>query len=207
MQMMSNLNVSCRLFDTVFRNVWLRKTYHLLVGSVLIATVVILDRAWFLVFCLLWLAVFGILSKRVSTSILGLGLLSLLSNSKLTTLGAAVIFVVGDGIAAVVGVAFGMRKWPWGGGKTVLGSLAFLVSTSIAMGVMLYFTLKPTVQTLFALAFWPSLVGSIAETLPIRFLVDVRDLTPDDNLPVVLSSGALLHFLANLVGVNAPTGS
>ena len=136
MQMMSNLNVSRRLFDTVFRNVWLRKTYHLLVGSVLIATVVILDRAWFLVFCLLWLAVFGILSKRVSTSVLGLGLLSLLSNSKLSTLGAAVIFVVGDGIAAVVGVAFGMRRWPWGGGKTVLGSLAFLVSASIAMGVM-----------------------------------------------------------------------
>lgn len=191
------LDRSHRFFDKIFRNIWYRKAYHFLAGAVLVALVAILDTTWVFVLGLSWLAAFGILSQRISTSVLGLLLLNLLPDSYVTRLGATVVFVVGDGFATVVGTAFGSRRWPWSGHKTVLGSASFLISATLAMAAVLHFAVQSAPQSVLAVAFWPSLAGCLVEAVPIPLVVDVRDLTPDDNLAVVLASGGVLHFLTN----------
>src|SRR5262245_56710032 len=104
---------SLSLFDKVFANVWLRKRYHLIAGGLLVIGIAVLDTNWFSAFCVMWILLFGAISKRVSTAVLGVLLLSVLSNSRFTTLGAAIIFVIGDGMAALVGTACQGQKWPW----------------------------------------------------------------------------------------------
>ena len=49
----------------------------------------------------------------------------------------------------------------------------------------------------------PSTVGCLAEAQPFALVRDIRDGKPDDNLLVVLSSGAMLHFLIGFLHIRA----
>ena len=200
----SALHGSRQIFDKIFVNVWFRKAYHFIAGGLLVALVVVLDRQWFSAFCLFWLGVFAVMSKRVSTAVLGLFLLNTLS-SKFVTLGSAVIFVVGDGVATVVGSAFGDKKWPWHSKKTILGSLSFFICASLAMVGVLQLMIPSPPRNLLMFAILPSLIGCVAEALPFA-LRDIRDLSPDDNLLVILSSGVSLYFLTKFFHPHIPPG-
>jgi dolichol kinase len=189
------LEQSRLLFDECFGSLWFRKAYHFIAGGVLVAAIASLPTPWFRAFCLLWLGAFGFVSRRVSTSVLGLLLLNVLSGSRIATLGTAVIFVIGDGLAAVMGRALGTRKLPWREDKTVVGSLAFFVGASLAMLGFAWTVMHPTPGNMLLLSVLPSLAGCLAEALPFTLIRDIRDAAPDDNLPVVLSSGAVLHAL------------
>jgi hypothetical protein len=190
------LERSRRWFDEVFDCVWFRKTYHFFAGGALLLSLAVLNSTSFLLICIFWLAVFLALSKRISTVMLGLFFLQILTGSKFVVQGAAVIFVAGDGMAAICGTAFGVRRWPWSENKTILGSAAFLMAAFLAMAGMLRFTTHAATGNVFLLAFLPSLVGCVAEALPLRAVRDIRDSKPDDNLIVVLASGAALLLLA-----------
>ena len=114
------------IFDRIFDCIWFCKTYHLIAGCLLAAAILALDRDWFIILCVVWLVFFGVIGRRVSTAVLGVLLLAILTESKLTTLAAAIVFVVGDGAAAIVGAIFGKMKVPWNRRKSIAGSLAFL---------------------------------------------------------------------------------
>ncbi|MBZ0169629.1 Cytidylyltransferase family protein [Candidatus Methylomirabilis lanthanidiphila] len=197
------LDQSRHLFDKIFQCVWHRKIYHFIAGGILLLTVITLEAPSFRVFCLVWLVTFWALSKRISTSVLGLFLVNVLSGSTFTTLGTGVIFVVGDGAAAIVGSAFGATQWPWRTDKTVLGSLSFLGCALVAMAALVNSTASCPPGDLLLVAVLPSLVGCLAEALPLTLLRDIRDFTPDDNLLIILSSGAVLHQLVKLCHIEA----
>ena len=197
----SVLERSLWLSDEMFRCVWLRKAYHLIAGSLLLTAIIVLNANWLSAFCVFWILVFGAISKRVSTAVLGVLLLSVLTGSRFTTLGAGMIFVVGDGMAALVGIACGGRKWPWSDQKTIVGSLAFLVGASFAMRGVLSILVQETPSRLFLLSVLPSVIGCLAEAMPLALVRDIRDSKPDDNLLVILSSGAALHWLTKCLQV------
>jgi dolichol kinase len=192
---------SLHLFDAIFGCVWLRKIYHLIAGGLLAVAIVLLDANWFSVLCVVWIILFRAMSKRVSTAVIGLLLLSVLSGSRFTTLGAAVIFVVGDGMAGLVGSAFGVTKWPWSDRKTILGSLSFFMGASLAMFGVLSILVQSSPGNLISLAMLPSLIGGLVEAMSFALVRDIRDSKPDDNLLVVLSSGATLHWLTKFLQI------
>jgi hypothetical protein len=192
---------SVQLFDEIFGCVWLRKIYHLIAGGLVVVAIVVLHANCFSVLCVVWIILFGAISKRVSTAVLGLLLLSVLSGSRFTTLGAAVIFVVGDGMAGLIGAAFGVTKWPWSDRKTILGSLSFLIGASLAMFGVLSILVQTFPGNLISLAILPSLIGCFVETVSVPLVRDIRDSKPDDNLFVVLSSGATLHWLTTFLQI------
>lgn len=194
---------TARLVDQLFSCVWRRKAYHLLAGSLLAAGTLMLDTRWFAALCLCWLALFVIISRRISTAVLGLLLLAMLTGDQLTTFGAALVFVVGDGVATLAGTALGETKLPWHDQKSVVGSLAFLAAASLAMVAALPVLIDCSPLQLALLAGLPSLAGCLAEASPFALLRDERDGQPDDNLLVLLSSGAVLHWLIRLLDVGA----
>jgi dolichol kinase len=164
-------------------------------GGVLTATIPLLGNDAFSLLCVFGLALFGMAARRISTVLLGLLILNVLSNSTLTTFGAAIVFVVGDGVAALAGTAFGTTKLPWNDAKSVVGSASFLAGSSVALLGALYTSMPLGMVQLALLAILPSLAGCLAEALPFALVRDIRDGKPDDNLAVVLSSGAVLHLL------------
>jgi dolichol kinase len=121
-------------------------------------------------------------------------LLHLTIGTRFVSLSAGVIFVIGDGVAALVGSTFGVTSWPWRRDKTVVGSLAFLVGAAGAMlGVLQILSDAPwTTVLLFTLV--PSMIGCLCEALPVT-LRDFRDAAPDDNFLILLSTGVTTYLL------------
>ena len=196
-------NGLARFVDRFFDSVWSRKAYHLVAGGLLATASLVLSNSWFAALCLAWLVLFGLASKRISTAVLGLLLLALLTGARLTIFGAALIFVVGDGVAALAGTALGRTRLPWHEQKSVAGSLAFLASATIAMLIALPAMFICSPAQLVLLAVLPSTVGCLAEAQPFALVRDIRDGKPDDNLLVILSSGAMLHFLIGFLHIRA----
>ena len=176
----------------------LRKAYHLIGGSVVFLVVSALDPFLSLIlgfvgFILLWL--FG---GGISFALLGVMALLFISGSKFITQGALVIFVVGDGMAALIGAKLGRTKWAWSKKKTLVGSAAFLLTAFPAM--LIYLILQNSAlpwDYLLAMAFIPSLVACAIEAWPPGF---VRGRRADDNLFIILTGGATLYFVALFLG-------
>jgi dolichol kinase len=194
---------SASAFDCLFASVWLRKSYHLIGGGLVAASIPLLGNARFAWLCVAGLAAFGVAARRVSTVLLGLLLVDVLSGSNLTTLGTAVVFVVGDGLSALAGTAFGTTKLPWHGEKSVVGSLAFLGGAWGSLAWLLHTALPETAGRAVVVALAVSAVGCIAESQPLPLVRDVRDGKPDDNLAIVLSAGAALHALLRVAAIGA----
>jgi hypothetical protein len=194
---------AARAIDHLFASIRSRKAYHLLGGGVATVCALMLDTPWFVALCAGWLALFGIIGRRISTAALGLLLLATLTGDRLTTFGAALVFVVGDGVATLAGTAFGELKLPWHDQKSVAGSLAFLAAATVAMMAALPALVDCSLLQLGLLAALPSLAGCIAESLPFALVRDIRDGQPDDNLLVLLSSGVVLHWLTRFLHIGA----
>lgn len=184
----------------MFRNIWLRKTYHLITGAVLLTCIAKLPRPWLLGAGVTWLVVFGLLSRRLSTAVVGLLIVNLLSASRLVTLGAAVVLVAGDAMSAVVGTALPVGRWPWNPRKTVAGTVAFLVFAGSALALLLWRMIDPPASRLAIVSVLPALVGAVAELTPWAAVADLRDAAPDDNLAVTVSAGGTLALLLVLLG-------
>jgi len=191
----------CRVYDIVFRNIWLRKSYHLAAGVVLIVCITKLPRPWLLGLGMTWLIVFGILSRRLSTAMLGLLLVNLVSGSRLVTLGATVVFVAGDAMSALIGSLLPVGRWPWNPKKTFSGSLSFVVFGALALAAVMWHTAGTTPSRLILLSLLPAVAGAVAEVAPWAAIPDLRDSTPDDNLAVTLASGGVLAVLVRVLGV------
>jgi dolichol kinase len=176
--------------DLVFGRLLFRKAYHLLAGTLILTAIPLLDPPVFTAFLVFYLVAFRVWGKRISFAVLGILIVSLFC-SKYITFGATLIFVIGDGLAGLVGSYFGRTRWPWSAQKTVEGSLAFFLSAILAMLLFLSLTMTWTTDLLL-LAGLPTLAGCIAEVLPIDF---IRDRRPDDNLIVILTSGIALQGL------------
>ena len=192
---------AARLVDRIFGCVEFRKAYHLCAGGLLVVGTIVLDTVWFAALCVCWLILFGIVSKRISTAVLGLLVIAVVTGVKVTTFGAALVFVVGDGVAALAGTAYGKTKLPWHDQKTVVGSLAFLGAATLAMLAALPILVDCSPREVAMLAVLPSLAGCLAEALPFALVRDIRDGLPDDNLVVLLSSGAVMHWLTRVLQV------
>jgi dolichol kinase len=190
-------------FDRLFASVWLRKSYHLIGGGLVTASIPLLGNTRFAWLCVAGLAAFGMTARRVSTVLLGLLLVDVLSGSNLTTLGTAVVFVVGDGLSALAGTAFGTTKLPWHGEKSVVGSLAFLGGAWASLSWLLRTSCPHTGGRAVIVALAVSVVGCLAESQPLPLVRDVRDGKPDDNLAIVLSAGAALHSLLRVIAIGA----
>jgi dolichol kinase len=194
---------SVRAFDRLFANVWIRKSYHVIGGALVAVSIPLLGNARFAWLCVAGLTAFAMTAKRVSTVLLGLLLVDVLSGSNLTTLGAAVVFVVGDGLSALAGTAFGTTKLPWHGEKSVVGSLAFFGGAWVSLAWRLHAAFPENTGRTVVVALVVSVVGCLAETQPLPLVRDVRDGKPDDNLAIVLSAGAALHALLRIAAIGA----
>jgi uncharacterized protein (TIGR00297 family) len=102
------------------------------------------------------------------------------------------ILAVGDGTAALVGLGAGGPRLPWNRDKTWAGSLAFVLSGTIAASVLVVWTLR------LPLGVWAS-PRVLAVTLPVALvcaLVESLPTTLDDNLTVPLVGAAALALLS-----------
>jgi dolichol kinase len=187
--------MNASLIDKVFEKHYLRKIYHFCGGGLLILGLVWLDQSWFVLLDALYILAFLIFGKRISFAAIGVMFLLVLSGSKAITLGATVIWVVGDGLAGLLGAAYGKKKWPWNSQKSILGSVSFLAGSYLAMLVFLNLAgeIQESAYRLWLLA--PCLVAAIVETLPISF---IRDRKPDDNLTIILATGLVLWMISYL---------
>jgi dolichol kinase len=180
------------LVDKIFVNTFYRKLYHLVGGSLIVGGLILLELEWFIALCILYILAFYIISKRISFVIIGILLLLLLSNSIVITLSATTIWVVGDGLAGLVGAAFGKRRWPWHPHKTVLGSVAFFVGSFLAVLVVLISMVDASLKVVILLGLISSLGACIVEFLPITL---IKDRKVDDNLMIIIASGLLIQLL------------
>jgi dolichol kinase len=186
------------IIDKVFENQLLRKLYHLFGGGLMLLGLVILEQKWFLVAGTLYVVAFLTFGKRISFAAIGVLLLLILSGSKPLTIGATLIWLVGDGLAGLLGAAYGKKKWPWHSTKTFLGSASFFVGSFFAMWIWLQAHINAPLFTLGLLSFIACLAGSIVEALPITF---IHDRKPDDNLTVILAPGLVVKILSFWLGV------
>lgn len=189
-----------QLVDRLFQNLSFRKVYHFLGGGLILFAVATLDLRWIFVSGLLYLAAFWIWGKRISFAVLGILILLALTRSRFATLGAGIIFVIGDGLAAVVGSAYGRTKWCWNRDKSLAGSAAFLLSSLSAEFVFLRLAGPYPPGFTAAAMVLPCLTTCVLESLPIAV---IRDRKPDDNLIIILGAGGILHALTVLFSVQA----
>jgi hypothetical protein len=192
---------SRRRFDSVFRSLWQRKIYHLATGTVLVAVIATLPQAWLLGLGVSWLVLFGMVSRRLSTAVLGLLVVNLVSGSRLVTLGTAAAFVAGDGMSALVGTIWPVGRWSWNPRKTMSGSVAFAVFGALALAVVVGMVASPDVGRLAVLSVLPAVAGAAAEMSPWGSVPDLRDGAPDDNLAVTLVTGGVLGLLLAVLGI------
>ena len=184
--------------DKVFENHYWRKIYHLCGGMLLALGLIWLDQGWFVLLDAFYVLAFLILGRRISFAAIGVMLLLVMSGSKPITLGATVIWVVGDGLAGLLGAAYGKKKWPWNSQKSIFGSASFFTGSYLAMLVVLgvFDVTQDCAHELLLLV--PCLVAAIVETLPVTF---IRDRKPDDNLTVILATGLVLWLMIYVLGV------
>lgn len=183
-------------FNRVFENLWLRKLYHIGGGALMAHVLFAWDMNWIFAFIISYLVIFKLLSKRLSFAIVGILILLAVSHSRFITLASYLIFVVGDGMAAVFGTAFGRMNWPWHSKKTIVGSLACLVSALLVMSnlVNMLDLLSPWHRL--AVVFWPSLGATIIETLPISYFQKRQtENRTDDNLMMILGTGTIIYTI------------
>jgi dolichol kinase len=184
--------MSIPIVDKVFDNHFLRKCYHLLGGGFLILALGILDQSLFLIVAVLYIAAFYIFGRRISFAASGIVLLLILSHSKWITIGASLIWLIGDGMAGLIGQRYGRLKWPWNPQKSILGSFSFFVTSYLAIWIWLAMSAVQPSMVLSFLSLIPCLAASIVEMLPITF---IRDRKPDDNLIVLLITGLILKII------------
>ncbi len=133
------------------------------------------------------------ISKRISLALLTLIVLVGLTRSRMIVAGSLTVLALGDGAAGILGRAFGRTRWPWRRDKTVEGSAAFWVAATGGLWALLSLVLPGATPTHRAvLAALPALAACMAETLPIEITQNGK---PDDNLGVMLASGAALYLL------------
>ncbi len=187
-----------RLFDRIFTNLAFRKAYHFLGGVALFLMVYHLSDTGFYIACVVYLLAFLAFGKRISFAAAGALLLFAITRSRFATLGAIIIFTLGDGLAALIGSRYGKRHLPWNGRKTMVGSAAFL--TGSVVGMFLYISSVSWVPgwEKSLLVFVPSIAACIVESLPITV---IRDRKPDDNLIIILVAGVILFLLELLLAI------
>lgn len=195
-----HLPARLRILDRIFENHLFRKLYHMLGGGLLLGLLALLDSNGFLAVGALYFLAFLILGRRISFAVAGILLVLIFSGSKSTALLTTVIWIVGDGLAGLIGRAYGRRRWPWHPQKTLMGSAAFLGGASLAAALWLFVYMAAPPAILLMLSVIPSLAACLVETLPISF---IRDRKPDDNLTVLLATGLVVNSLAGWLGVFA----
>lgn len=172
-----------------------RKVFHLLAGAFLIAVLGVLNTTQLFALGTIAILLYWLLSRRISSAVFGPMLLLGLTGSKFVALGASLVLILGDGLAAVIGSTLGRKKWPWCQDKTIEGSLAFLLASFL--GVLIFLCLAMPHGTMWQktiISFFPSLGGCFIEALPIRVAVNPR--YANDNLGIVLLSGFLLYLVS-----------
>jgi hypothetical protein len=189
------------VYDKIFENLMLRKAYHLFGGGVILAALATLDRPTFIICGIIYLIAFWVLGKRVSFAMLGVLLLLAFSRSQFITMGATIVFWIGDGSAALVGSWWRGKSWSWNKAKTIAGSLAFLTSSGLALFLFLILVSPSPKWGLVIAASLTALGGTLAEGLPITL---IKDRKADDNLLIIMTSGILLQMVALALGIELP---
>lgn len=187
-----------RLFDRVFTNLAFRKAYHFLGGVALFLMAYHLSATGFYIGCVVYLLVFLAFGRRISFAVAGALLLFAITRSRFATLGAIVIFTLGDGLAALIGSKYGKRHLPWNGRKTIVGSAAFLTSSAIGMSLYISSVSRVHGWEKSLLVLVPSIAACIVESLPITV---IRDRKPDDNLIIILVAGMILFLFELLLTI------
>lgn len=109
-------------------------------------------------------------------------LLLLLSHNREVASAAWLTLILGDGMSTLCGIAWGGPSWSWNRRKTLIGSLAFLVSTVGGLSVLFILIFHHDVARSVVVAFACASGAAIMESLP---------LSVNDNLTVVLVAGML----------------
>lgn len=187
-----------QVFDTIFERVAYRKVYHFVGGLILCAGVALMPVWWFVGGCALFAALFWLASRRIAFAVMGIPLVWWVTASRFTALGAAIIWLAGDGLSAVVGSGYGKRAWRWNASKTVEGSAAGFAAGFAASAAYLFASADGAGAAAWAISALVALAGSIIETLPLNFLRDVR---ANDNLTVQVGVGLLFHLLTAYAGL------
>jgi integral membrane sensor domain MASE1 len=193
------VSMTVQLWDTIFTRLTYRKIYHFTGGALLIFGLSCLDSHWFTIGAVLYLLLFTILSKRISLAVIGVVLLLWLSGSRFTTLGATITWVIGDGVAAIIGAAYGKTAWPWHESKTLLGSGSGFIAAALATVLFLVLSTNASIQSILILTFASTLVGCLLETLPLNFIGNARK--ANDNPAVILGVGLVFHLLVKFYGI------
>lgn len=111
------------------------------------------------------------------------------------------ILAFGDGMASVMGMAFGRRRLPWNPDKTWLGTATYWVFGTLAAAVLVWWTVTDPVGgggrpiglgLVIAAAVVTALVAALVESLPLGL---------DDNIRVPLLAGLVLFGVLQSEGV------
>jgi uncharacterized protein (TIGR00297 family) len=102
------------------------------------------------------------------------------------------VLALGDGMASILGQAFGGPRLPWNPRKGWVGFAAFVVFGAIGAGMLAAWTLR------LPLGAWasPTLLGIVAPLAVACALVESMPTTLDDNLTVPIAGACVLPLLA-----------
>jgi dolichol kinase len=190
-----------RYLDT---RLFARKLVHVFGGSLCAALVLWLPALWIYLLGGMVIALYLVISRRLSLALLGPLALLALTGSRLLVSATFTVLALGDGVASVVGHTLGHRRWPWRTGKTLEGSAANWLVASTGLFMLLSMLLPgtgPAIRLL--LATIPALGGALAEALPLDIMQNGKS---DDNLAVVLATGLAFYLLSACLGVAPPAG-
>ncbi len=160
-----------------------RKVVHLF-GLLFLVPLMTWDR-WPNV--LLISAIVGVLwitLRFLPQGLLGVTILILTGGPKIAGV-AWTCFIVGDGLAGMVGMRWGIRHLPWNPSKTILGTTAFLVGAWPCLILYFRYAYGAHVWLSTPLAFFVSSCGALAESI---------QQTTNDNFTVVIACGVSCSF-------------
>ncbi len=188
--------------DTLFGSLILRKAYHVVGGFIIIVLLVWVSPIWLFALGFTYLLAFWIWGRRISFAVLAILVLIAVTGSRPAATGAAIVFTIGDGAAAIIGARYGKTTWPWHRKKTIAGTFSFVIGSLLALSMYLHMAAQSSGVKQLMLALLPSLTGAVVECLPVTA---IRDRKPDDNLLVILTSGLVFYILERLFAAGAPT--
>lgn len=190
------------VYDKIFENLWLRKAYHLIGGLLLVFGLVELGP-WFFAVGIVYLIVFWLVGKRISFAMLGILVVLATTGSVFITVGATIVFWIGDGFAALIGAQFGRTRWTWNRNKSIAGSFAFFASSTVALLIFFASVFQGITPAVYPVALVTAFVATTAEMVPLSLF---KDRKADDNFVILLVSGITLRVVTHLSGLALPAG-
>jgi dolichol kinase len=183
-----------RAFDKIFETLIFRKLYHFAGGISFGLGIAFVSRWTFIGVGIIFALILWGISKRFPAAVLAIIAFYLIFPNTFVVLGAVIIFTVGDGFAAVLGSRYGKTRIPGHEQKTVVGSVGFFVTASVAMLFFVWGVTDASGWVLWGVGIMPAFLTTLIELIP---LTPYLEKYWGDNLFLIWGAGFTILLLTH----------